>query len=454
MMKQKQTYRDTRPRMTDELSARRQVKRKKNSLRLAAMITLVLVTISFTVWSIMFILARDHEESRLSFLTSQTVGVPISSSIAILSDSTIVIAPSGGLLLPLVDEGSRVAKEGRYALIVPIEREDDVRRYRELKDTYRARLFAASGFADVNRYPLPLSPGDSLLREAIPAVSRSGGADESLDLKHSMRKLRFAFQRALTDAESFAKPVEELGSFGHECDSLLSSLESDANTRTLRAPVTCQVSFVLASSASAHDAEYWEWIPNPLSAIDQLINDPLIAEVLSYCQVETGQTVATLSKFSEQSVMAFISTDDLGSQSIKKGDRVDLYHRGEALAMKNCLVTRIISEDEIQRVFVTCEALPEHILHRSAMKDVSFIARNVKGLCVPLRSLANVSPDSQTAELMRIAGGVTQTITVNVLGMDERYAVIESQDTETRALSEADLYVVNPWTISDGKLID
>ncbi|HZK28766.1 MAG TPA: hypothetical protein VFD19_00950, partial [Clostridia bacterium] len=406
------------------------------------------------VWSVVFILARTEEEPRLAFLTSETVEVRIPASIAILSDAIMMEAPVGGLLLPLVEEGARVAKDGPFALIVPSAREDDVRRYHDLKETHKARLFMVSGFADLAGYPLPLSPSDSLLRESLAAVGRSRGTDQLFALQQSMRSLRYSFGRALSDAELFAAQDTQLASLSRELDGLLASLESDVNTQTLRAPISCGVNFVFAPSLAVHDAEHWEWEPNPQKVIDQLANDSSIAGDVRYAQVAAGQRIVVLRKFSAQSLMAFVANNQADGQSLRKGDRVDLYHDQETVLSRKCLVTRIVEEDGLQRVFLLCDALPEHILHRSVMQDVSLVALRVTGLRVPLRSLMNMNADTKTADFMRITGGVTQRIRVNVLALDDRYAVIGSLDSDTSPLREADLYVVNPWTIGDGKLID
>lgn len=122
--------------------------------------------------------------------------------------------------------------------------------------------------------------------------------------------------------------------------------------------------------------------------------------------------------------------------------------------LKNLEVTRVREEATGDWLWVSSDEWTGYQPLTAAIEGATLIASTVKGLSVPLRSLMDVDFEARTATLRKIKGGVTETVTVDIVAHDGRVAIIASPEGESRPLTEADLFVTNPWTAGDGVLID
>ena len=191
--------REKRP-VRDEVAAQRFARSRRKRIRLLAVAFLVMVTLVFAVWSVVFILTSDKEATRLAFLTRGSGGQTQTVSLAFLGEGQEIMAPGSGILLPLVEEGDRVARDVKIALLVSPNRGDQIQRYGELKEAYYARLFVVSGFDGLVRDPQALSPADSRLREALTALA---GAADSGEMAEALQTFDFLFPRSRAEAALF-----------------------------------------------------------------------------------------------------------------------------------------------------------------------------------------------------------------------------------------------------------
>ena len=219
------------------------------------------MTLVFAIWSVVYILTSEEEATRLSFLTKGSVDRSLAVSLIFIEEGVPITSPGSGILLPLVDEGDRVARDVEIALLVPLDKEAQVQRYKETKEAYNARLLVVSGFADLSRNPLALSPADSRLRESITGVTRAQGSE--------------AMTRALgSEAGLFRREDAQLDQLASDLSDLVNLIRADDRTRVVRAPLTGLVTFPVPDSLTA----YADVKETPLSLVTALATSPWITK--------------------------------------------------------------------------------------------------------------------------------------------------------------------------------
>lgn len=434
----------------DELGAKRIQHLRRNRIRLIVVAVLVLSAAVFAVWSIVFILTSEREAMRLSFLTQGSVDVATPCSLVFLDDAQALTAPGSGLLVPLAGEGERVGKGGRVALVVPLDREAEVSRYREARASYQADLLLASGYGDASRYPLPLSPADSQLRGAIAAVARSGAGAGTSGQVRAMAVFRDSFHRARSEAALLAKADPEIDQLQAECDRLISLLEGDGRTLVIQSPLAGELAFSVPVSSAGVDLVEGD----PQRVVDRLSSVSYESRDLSYQRVEAGDRVATVSRFSGRNLVAWLAERPEWDQAVGKGTSLAVRPEpGEPLSL-DCTVTKVERVYDGLLLYLSCPNWSGYGPDRLAVEDAVLVTDQLEGLRLPLSGLMDLDLEKGSARLRTVKGGITRTIPVRIRAADDRYAIIESDEPGSNALTATDLYVVNPWTTEDGVLID
>ncbi len=435
---------------TDELGAKRIQYLRRTRIRLILVTVLVLSAAVFTVWSIFFILTSEREAMRLSFLSQGSIDIVSPCSLVFLDDSVPVTAPGGGLLVPLVNEGERVGRGGKIALIVANDLEAEAIRYREARAEYQARLLLTSGFGDATRYPQALSPADGQLREAIAGVARSEAWAWDSGQSQAIREFRGFFLRARAEAALIAGRDPELDQLQAECSRLINLLEGDGRTLVLQSPQAGELAFSILNSSEAIEAVEGD----PERVVDLLISAKYESRDLSYQRVEPGAKVASVSRFSGRSLAAWLAEPVEGDYEIRKGASLTVSPEAGGAVLGDCEVTSVEKVYDGILLHMSCEDWAGYRPERLAVKDASLVRSRVEGMRLPLSSLIDLDLERGSARLRTVKGGITKTSAVELKATDDLYAIIETVEPGASPLAATDLYVVNPWTTEDGVLID
>ncbi|HPX92863.1 MAG TPA: hypothetical protein PK646_01455 [Bacillota bacterium] len=439
--------------MTDELGVRRAgLERRRRAVHLALAL-LVIATVSYAVWSILFVLTGRSEAVRLSFIRRGSIDLTASCPLIFLDNGTAVLSPAGGLLVPLLADGQRAAKGETLALIVAPDKEEVAGLFKNSMEKYRARLFVAGGFADPARFQSPRSPADSRLRNAIRALADLGGKPDLRPLGSSLERIRHEFNGAGLEAALFAGEDEELSQYALECEALLEHLKADPRTLILRAPEAGEVHFSMTELPPLDPI--WEEMRLEMEAVPlRWVHTRNKQNDRRFMQVSQGEIIAGIRRFSGLKAAFYLDHETAEALSIKKGQRVDLSDPSGGLDLGGCMVERVEKTGPGQLYLLSCDGPACSSPRHAALAEVLLVVGRTSGLRVPVASLLDYDRETQSAGLRRIKGGMTETIEVKVTAADESHALILSKEGEERPLVEADLYVVNPWSIGDGQLID
>lgn len=417
-----------------------------------AMSVLVVLTVAFTIWALVYIMARGSETTRLAFIMKKKIEKTVPCSVAFIDQCDTIRAPAQGILVPLVEEGTRVAKGDRVAMIVPAGHEEEVGKFLAANESYYTRRSILAGLKNVTEDALPKTRSDSLMREAILSLSRVSIVGDLSAFQSAMRHLR----KAQIEYRGESLQVDgdtELTELRRERDRLLDHLETFAvKGGFLAAPSPGTVSFYVSRSDEVSDENKWREIADPKAEIERLAAPSSQPTDSRQNLVAADMPVARVSNVAANTMVAVIPHDPDEETRLKRGDTVDLIVSSD-LRLDRCRVTGVRQGEEVDAIFLTAPAVLELSMRLTAVTDALMTVESLTGPAVPVRSLIDYCDDALTARLKKVEKGVTKTIAVRVLICDGTYAVIEHPEG-LEPLREAELYVVNPWTIGEGLLIE
>lgn len=440
---------ETRRATTDELAAKRKKTHRRLRVRWIAMMLLVIVTVAVTIGAIVFILTRGEEAPRMAFLIRESVDVLEPCEAVYLGQGTSVHAMASGFLVPLVEDNVRVANGDRVAVIIDDRNKPLLDRYHAAQDACDAFLVADSGIGDITAHPFPQSHVDSQLRNAITRLSRTSATGDLTEFKNAMTSLRLTFDQMHEDIRGRTGDGEIWDALVRERDQARSAV-IDVARDIVVAPLSGHVSFGIQPSEQTLD---WTEYADVLTRGQALLYEESAPVDVRYHDVTSGQRVAMIRSLSDHTVVVFLPPVAAADEvPFSRGQAVDLQFKHQGLELKGCRVERVDPRDDVCILYMTCDVIPPALAGHFALRDVTWRAGRTTGFRVAIRSLIGYDPERPRAELRRVVDGMTETMSVDVLSADALYAMIDAP--VGGGLDEADLYVVNPWTIDDGELID
>jgi hypothetical protein len=212
------------------------------------------------------------------------------------------------------------------------------------------------------------------------------------------------------------------------------------------------VSFYVSRSGEVKDEQEWREIADPRAEIERLADPSLQPLDSRGNHVTANMPVACISNVSASNMIAVIPHNSDMENQLKRGDTVDLIISPD-LRLDRCFVSGVVRGEKNDSIFLTADAKTELPSRLTAMTDVLMTVNTMTGPAVPVRSLIDFHADTRMARIKKVEKGVTRTIPIRVLVYDGVHAVIENLEG-VEPLKEAELYVVNPWTIGEGQLIE
>lgn len=139
----------------------------------------------------------------------------------------------------------------------------------------------------------------------------------------------------------------------------------------------------------------------------------------------------------------------------EKGDRVTLRVNDIGLETAGYIASINASGEGESAVVVIQMSRGVDVLSTYRVIDVDIIRSTHEGLKVPLKSLMDISEDGTTAKIMLVKYNVAVTREVNILCMDEEYAIVDTpKEVYNKLVNLYDTYIINPQNVEEGEIIE
>jgi hypothetical protein len=421
------------------------IERRKARNRAVTLSIFVMAIMLVTILLIITVMQQAKPSPRFIFIQEGLLAHTVQSTGLIIRDETTFSAPVSGLLKPLATEGSRAAKGQKLALIIPADKES------QLKDLQQCE----SNITSLQTELMSTGKGagaQAIFDESAAALSsiinliRSDTSKGTLaNMSAYSTSISVILEQRTTKLSTIDFKDSRIDALESQRDSLQKTLGLDAGTLVCQKPGI--VSFKMDGlenvlkmelAASITAADYRNYIGHSASS------------ATNKATVEKDEPVMRISSSLGQYLVFLLPDTD--ATRFKVDDFINISVPGDGLVIENCRCIRSeTSGSDALLVFRTDRKVERISNVRTIQAELTI--STTTGLKVPVSALINTDADTARATLMVVNEGFTRTCLVEIVDQDREYAIIKAIDTETYKPEVSSILVVNPEAIEAGEFI-
>lgn len=422
-----------------------QQERRSTGRRLLVMGVFVLVTLFLTLAMIRMIIKSTAPEPKLYIVQEGSIVSEIYDKALLVRNEVVLDSPAAGVLLPNVNDGDKVRKDQVLGRIISSGGEDLWDKLEEIKYRISTRQLELMADGELGRAEsLYLSADDKLL-PLVNQIRRGGNAyslPEKQLLAERMQIIVNERNERLMDYTGNDEKLLQLFAEKEEAEEELADYAVD-----LKSPLSGLVSFAPDSLSGEIDAEkIMEMSPAEVKSLMENASD---AEADASRKVSASEDVAFLLRDIYQYIV-FILPDRQVSE-FPLNNLYDIEFPDEGIMAEDAeLEYADADKDQLLLVFKTDKELAPLINRRYLNAKINL--ESERGLKVPKEAL--IFPEehnSSFAKLMIVRSGYVYAEQVEVLKMDEKYAIVASPIGAQNELSVGSIVVQNPASAADGE---
>ncbi len=435
------------PRSRSEQSARRlqAIERRKARSRAVGMAMFVLVIMLVTVLLIIEVMQQARPQPRFIFLSEGRIDDTVRAQGLIIRDETVYTAPASGLIKPLAAEGSRTAAGQKLALIIPADREEQLRELQKVeKDLTELQIeLMNSGKGSGAR---------AIYDESHAALAGLAGLIRGDTSRSDLSNLS-TYQASITvlleqrtgklaGIDFRDARITELQSLRHQLEL---SLGLDSGT------LYCQDPGIVSYKLDGLEATLRNEIvlELPPTQVHELLSGTREMQTAAG-QVSVEQPVLRLTS-SHRQAFAFI-LPDVGVSDLALDHLYDITLPNDHLTITGCSLLRVEPfADGVFAVFSSDRMVERLSDRRTVQADLTLTSTS--GLRAPVSALFDLDENRDEASLMTVLNGKTQTIRVAVIDRDREFAIVDGLAGEALQPALSTVIVVNPESIGEGEFI-
>jgi hypothetical protein len=421
------------------------IERRKARSRAVALSIFVLAIMLVTVLMIIAVMQQAKPQPRFVFIQEGEIAHKAQSTGLIIRDETIFNAPAAGLLKPLVTEGSRVASGQKLALIIPADKEEELKALQKCeRDIVDLQTELMNNGKGAGAEAIFNESGASLL-----AIVNLVRADV---VKGSLTNLSAYAASLDVILEQRTARLMKIDFKDARLDTLIQTQKSLEKALGLAAgTVVCQKPGIASFKLDGLETVLNQQMAKTIKQ-DEFEHDVSHAAAASTedQSVKQNQPVLRISASLDQSLVFLLPDTDAALFVSGSFTSIDIPIDGVTIG--NCQVTHSEMAGSAALVVFRTDRKVEWLADRRIFQAELTLSVTA-GLKVPLSSLIDLDAAAGKASLMIIDGGYTRTCMVEVIDMDREYAIIKAIKSEKYKPAVSTILVANPQSIETGEFI-
>jgi hypothetical protein len=424
----------------------RRIERRKARNRAFALSIFVLAIMLVTVLLIIAVMRQAKPKPRLLFIQDGEVVHTVESTGLIIRSENVYNAPAAGLLRPLAAEGSRVAKGQKVAVIIPADKENDLKALekceKDIVDLQGELMSSGKGTgaqAIFDESAASLAAVVNLVRGDVAAGDLSNLSAYAASLgvileQRTSRLSKIDFNDARLDALKQTKATLE------------ASLGLAAGTLYCQKPGIVSFRLDGLETVLAQDAA------KTMSAED-IRKYIAAAASQSYenKKVTADQPVMRISASLDQCLLFLLPNTDANLFAVDHFTDIEI--PADGLTIANCRIIRSEVAGSAALLVVKTDRKVEWLADRRTIPARLTLSRT-SGMKVPLSALVGYDAKTGTASIELVIGGYTQACPVSVVDQDSESAIIAGVEGEKTQPQVSAIVIANPESIEAGEFID
>jgi len=413
-----------------------------SALFLSVVVILIMVV---TAAAILYVADYVAAKPNYSFVANGTIEHSIGATALIIRDEKTYISTAEGSLVSLALEGSRVCKEQKLAMVIPVGLESNSAL---LRNTQQQIVSRQRELMDLGKG----SGADTICLEAD---------NEILPIINMIRT--DSVSNSLSNLISFSSSVQVLMD---KRDSDLQSIDFQDEQLTALIAAKTDLEITLSAQAGTLTAEIPGIVSYKLDGFENALTSAFAAvitpeEYADYVQKSKGVLSSDLQIAKDDPALRICQNAEQFLVTLVSGRSVtdfpvdstcDIRVSSEGVVIDDCKVIRSVqSTGGVFVVFQTTSQVERLLDRRSA--EIEIIQSSTKGLRVPASALLDADYTTGYAQILYNSSGYARKLTVTVVDHDREYAIIAPvQGFDSPNLST--IIITNPNTISEGDKVE
>lgn len=423
----------------------RRIERRKARNRSIWLAVFVLGIMFLTVVMIITIMQRTRPKPRFQFIQKGEIVHTVRAKGLILRDEQVFNAPSAGTLKELETEGSRAAKGQKVALIIPANRESQLRELQKVEkdivDLQNDLMNSGKGAGAKAIFDESRSQLSTLVNLVRSDVSRG-------DLS-SLHAYSTSMEVVMDQRNTRLLAIDFKDARLEQLKSTKTTLEKTLGLAA--GTLVCQKPGIISFRLDGLESKLTTDLGKSLTFSDfKSYRDSATAQLTAKAQVEAGQPVLRITSSLSQILCFEIANAQPQQFVVDKTYELSIPQDG--VTVSNCRVIRSEKQNDSLFVIFQTDRKVEWLSDRRTFEAELTVSRT-PGLKVLLSAITNLDAQSGIGELMIVQGGYTRTCKVLVKDKDREYAIIEAISSETYKPEVSTVMVLNPTAIEEGEFI-
>jgi multidrug efflux pump subunit AcrA (membrane-fusion protein) len=444
----------TQQQVKDEFSLQRSLQQRKRRIRLFAIITLVVLALIFSIWTLSLVFYPKKETPRMSFFRREWVMESVSCHIARIDNGSEIKASKSGILVPFVRERQSVAAGDLIGLIAPESLSSQIDAYRQARDQVDQASYIASEIGNRKKTGVPMLPGDSLMRAAYRDLTKTHRRGKLYTYQDALSGLDKAYNRSVLEYISTGTPNESVTSLERMCTDMEATLQRSVNPDALLfAEQAGVVQFEFVPDTYDWDDNDWLRCADPAAQIEKIVSNSKYAVSSAYQSVAKGASIGSIDDFGSGRFTALITDPVDVVLKRKADDLMALYIPETDTLLQNLRIIKAEKNKERAQFILTYSSTQAPMMCL-ANTEAQLVLSRARGWVVPIRSLFNLSYEQREGIDVLINPTSTEDDGVDPEIKSTKNGAIAT--TTTDAIADADTTVAheNPTNLSKGESIE
>jgi len=441
--------------MTNELEERKK-RRKARRIRrrfLSFLGFILLLVYVPALWNWFF--SVNYEVAAIKMSTLE-IKEPVNG--LVIRKEVPVKSPGSGILIPTVQYGERVGKGNEIVSFIRSDMKDIVENYRRMEVEILKRVvseFDSTSGAEREMWENAIEAQIARLTE----ISDTGDLSDAGSIRSAMDKILEAKARYMLEDESV---MHRMKKEKEELERLRSSLKKSVIS------VTSPISGLVSYNCDGYEEMYTpdNRFTVTVDNITEVVRSGANAENwLTPTEINTGMDEYFCKVIAnDEAWIVFAIAEEKGDEIKVAFEKAKLNGRTvqyeieiEGVDQRIPVIIENIGEKKDGLVPVTgrIDKYIEKIMNIRGFKG-NLLLQNVTGMRVPLRSLFNINPVDNTADIAVVEMDKAVFRRVRIIGQQDTYAIIENLDpaNEKENVDVFDIYLINPKNITEGQVVE
>ncbi len=423
----------------------RRIERRKARTRAVWLSAFVLLIMFLTVVMIITIMQRTRPKPRFQFIQSGEITHTVQSVGLILRDEDVFNAATAGTLKPLATEGSRAAKGQKVALVIPANRESDLR---QLQKTEKDIVDLQNQLMDSGKGAGARAIFDES-RNQLSTLVNLVRSDASRGDLSSLNTYKTSMDVVLDQRSTRLLTVDFKDVRLEQLRATRANLEKQLGLAA--GTIICQKPGIISFRLDGLEAKLNTSQALTLSFGDfRSYRDGSAKRLTTPASVQPGKPVLRITSSLGQ-VLAF-EVEGLSAERFQVGKSYDVSVPKDGIRIDNCVVLRSEQQDRNTFLVLRTDRKVESLSDRRVFDAVLAYSRST-GMKVPISAIQDLNESASTGQITLVAGGYTRRTSVKILDKDRDYAIIEAIDGQAYKPEISSVLVLNPSAIEEGEFI-